>query len=141
MSESHELPKPGFDQSQEAGSSVPAYRANLPSNLGDLADERESLIDERARTNSLANVFMVSGLLVGFGSFVLPVINVAANLGGPASLVGALNSFVGIVVTCIVGGVLLGVFAASIRSRVRQIDSRVRALDAHAKVLSSRQPE
>jgi hypothetical protein len=141
MTDMPELPKPGFDSAGDVVSpGVPSYRANLPTNLGDLADERETLTSEAAATERIANVFMTLGLISGFGSFLFPIFTAMANLGGSPSITGAVNSFVGTIVICVLFGIVFGAIAASIRSRAKSQRSRIRALNDH-EILLKRQVE
>jgi hypothetical protein len=136
MTDMPELPQPGFDAAGVVVTpGVPSYRANLPTNLGDLADERETLTSEAAATEGIANVFMTLGLISGFGSFLFPIFTAMANFGGSPSITGAVNSFVGTIFFCVLFGIVFGAIAASIRSRAKAQRSRIRALNEHERVL------
>ncbi len=108
---------------------VPAYRADLPTTIEGVEQERLLLRSEREKKNRGANTLLVLGMCSGAAACILPLNSCSAQLGGPSTLVNALNTFVAVLISCVLLGLLLGAISASLRSRVRFIDSRLRALD------------
>ena len=125
--------------SSQSAKAIPAYRANLPSTIEGLEQERQDLTLERESKNRGANTLLVLGMCCGAAAFILPLNSCSSQLGGPATLVNALNAFVVTLVGCVLVGVVFGSIAASLRSRVKFIDSRLRAIESEKQQISQRQ--